>query len=68
MWLEGRSGAQPLAGRLGDKVHALTDVIDRPYALMLTASNVSDIKAAPALLERARHVRHLLADEVYDAD
>jgi uncharacterized protein (DUF934 family) len=33
------------------KVHALTDVIGHPYALMLTAGNVSDMKAAPALLE-----------------
>jgi hypothetical protein len=30
------------------KVHALTDVIGRPYALMLTAGNVSDVKAAPS--------------------
>lgn len=35
------------------KVHALTHVVGRPYALMLTPGNVSDVKAAPALLERA---------------
>jgi hypothetical protein len=35
------------------KIHALIDVIGHPYALMLTAGNVSDVKAAPALLERA---------------
>ncbi|WP_414711351.1 IS5 family transposase [Sphingomonas sp. UBA978] len=50
------------------KVHALTDVIGRPYALMLTPGNVSDIKAAPALLERAGHMRYLLGDKGYDAD
>ena len=50
------------------KVHALTDVIGRPYALMLTAGNVSDVKAAPALLERADRMRYLLADKGYDAD
>ena len=50
------------------KVHALTDVIGRPYALMLTPGNVSDIKAAPALLERAGRMRYLLGDKGYDAD
>jgi transposase len=50
------------------KVHALTDVLGRPYALMLTAGNVSDVKAAPALLERAGRMRYLLADKGYNAD
>lgn len=35
---------------------------------MLTAGNVSDVTAAPALLERAGRMRHLLADKGYDAD
>jgi transposase len=35
---------------------------------MLTAGNVSDIKAAPALLKRAGRMRYLLADNGYDAD
>jgi IS5 family transposase len=35
---------------------------------MLTAGNVSDIKAALALLQRARRMRYLLADKGYDAD
>ena len=35
---------------------------------MLTPGNISDIKAAPALLERAGHVRYLLGDKGYDAD
>ena len=34
---------------------------------MLTAGNVSDVKAAPALLERAGRMRYLLADKGYDA-
>ena len=50
------------------KIHALTDVIGRPYALMLTAGNVSDVTAAPALLERAGRMRYLLGDKGYDAD
>ena len=43
-------------------------MIGRPYALILTAGNVSDVKAAPTLLERAGHMRYLLGDKGYDAD
>lgn len=35
---------------------------------MLTPGNVSDIKAAPALIQRAGRMRYLLADKGYDAD
>jgi transposase len=35
---------------------------------MLTAGNVSDVKAAPALLEHAGRMHYLLADKGYDAD
>ena len=35
---------------------------------MLTPGNVSDIRAAPALLERAGRMRYLLGDRGYDAD
>jgi IS5 family transposase len=35
---------------------------------MLTPGNVSDIKAAPALLERAGRMRYLLGDKAYDVD
>lgn len=35
---------------------------------MLTAGNVSDVEAAPALLERAGRMRYLLADKGYDVD
>lgn len=34
---------------------------------MLTAGNVSDVKAAPALLERAGRMRYLLGDKGYEA-
>ena len=43
------------------KIRALTDIVGRPYALMLTPGNVGDIKAAPALLERAGRMRYLSA-------
>ena len=35
---------------------------------MLTAGNVSDVKAALALLERAGRMRYLLGDKGYDAN
>jgi transposase len=35
---------------------------------MLTPGNISDIKAAPVLLERAGRMRYLLGDKGYDAD
>lgn len=35
---------------------------------MLTPGNVSDIKAAPALLEHSGGMRYLLGDKGYDAD
>lgn len=35
---------------------------------MLTAGNVSDVKAAPELIERAGCIRYLLGDKGYDAD
>lgn len=53
-------------GGLTIKVKALTDVLGRPYILMLIAGNVSDVNAAPALLERAESMRYLLADKRYD--
>lgn len=34
---------------------------------MLTPGNVSDVKAATALLERAGRMRYLLGDKGYDA-
>jgi len=35
---------------------------------MLTPGNVSDVKAAPSLIERAGRMRYLLGDKGYDAD
>jgi hypothetical protein len=35
---------------------------------MLTPGNVSDVKAAPALIERAGRMRYLLGDKGYDTD
>jgi transposase len=35
---------------------------------MLTAGNVSDVKAAPVLLQRTGHMRCLLGDKGYDAN
>jgi len=42
-------------------------VLGRPYALMLTAGNLSDVKAAPVLLQRTGHMRYLLGEKGYDA-
>lgn len=58
----------PSRGGQTTKVHALTDVAGRPFALTLTAGNVSDITAAPALLARAGKARYVLGDKGYDAD
>ena len=48
--------------------HALLGLLGVRYALVLTAGNVSDVKAAPALLERAGRMRYLFGDNGYDAD
>lgn len=60
-------GIGPSRGGQTTKIHALTDVIGRPFALILTPGNVSDITVAPGLLARARGARHVLADKGYDA-
>jgi hypothetical protein len=41
---------------------AKADESPSPYALMLTAGNVSEVKTAPAPLECAGPIRYLLAD------
>lgn len=46
------------AWRCSQKIHALTDVVGRPYVLMLTPGNVSEIKAAAALLEHAGRMQY----------
>jgi transposase len=58
----------PSRGGQTTKVHALTDTVGRPFALILTPGNVSDITVAPALLARAQGARYILADKGYDAD
>ena len=55
-------------GGWSTKIHALTDVIARPFALMLTPGNISDVSAAPALLEKTRGMRYLPGDKGYDPD
>ena len=71
VWRERERSPQAISRSRGGwttKVHALTDVIGRPSALMLSPGNVSDVKAAPSLLARAGRIRYLLADKGYDAD
>ncbi|MEM1020619.1 MAG: IS5 family transposase [Pseudomonadota bacterium] len=49
-------------------IHALTDTIGRPYAFDLAPGNVSDMKAAELLLQKAEGARYMIADKGYDAD
>ena len=58
----------PSRGGQTTKIHILTDVLGRPFALTLTPGNVSDITVAPGLLARATGARYVLADKGYDAD
>lgn len=58
----------PSRGGQTTKIHALTDVVGRPYAITLTPGNVADVSAAPTLLEHAAGARYILADKGYDAD
>ena len=58
----------PSRGGRTTKIHALTDVVGRPFALILTLGNVSDVTIAPELLARAGGARFVLADKGYDAD
>lgn len=61
-------GIGPSRGGQTSKIHALTDVLGRPFALHLTAGNVSDMKAAPVLLAGLTGARYVLADKGYDAN
>ncbi len=58
----------PSRGGKTTKIHALTDVVGRPFRLSLTPGNVADITAAPALLSSLTGARHLLGDKGYDAN
>lgn len=43
-------------------------MIGRPFAFNLTAGNVADSTAAPALLQGLRGANYVLGDKGYDAD
>lgn len=58
----------PSRGGQAIKVYALTAVAGRPFALILTTGNDSDITVAPALLARGPDARYVLAGKGYDAD
>lgn len=45
------------------KIHALTDVIGRPFRLLLTPGNVHDVKAAPDLLDQLESAKYILGDK-----
>ncbi|HEV8390813.1 MAG TPA: IS5 family transposase, partial [Dongiaceae bacterium] len=49
------------------KIHALTDEIGRPHALLITAGNVHDLEGARSLLAMGHRPNRLLADRAYDA-
>jgi transposase len=71
LWWQGRQKKQAIGlsrGGQTTKVHALTDTVGRPFALILSPGNVSDVTVAPALLARAGGARYVLADKGYDAD
>ena len=58
----------PPGGGQTTKVHALTDVVGRPFKLMLTPGNVSDVTIAPELIADVEGARYVIADKGYDAD
>jgi hypothetical protein len=61
-------GDRSLAWRLDDQSPRPYQRRQRPYTLMLRPSNASDVKAAPALLKRAKTMRYLLGDKGDGAD
>ncbi|WP_235988130.1 IS5 family transposase, partial [Roseibium aggregatum] len=58
----------PSRGGQTTKIHALTDVISRPFAFMLTGGNAADSPVVPHLLAGLKGARYLLADKGYDAN
>ncbi len=46
----------------------MTDVIGRPFKLLLTPGNIHDITAAPELLAKLSGARFILGDKGYDSD
>jgi transposase len=58
----------PSRGGQTKKIHALTDVIGRPFAFTLTGGNTADSPVAPQLLAGLKGAKYLLADKGYDAN
>ncbi len=58
----------PSRGGNTTKIHALTDVVGRPFRLLLTPGNVHDVAAAPELLAELEGAQYLLGDKGYDAN
>ena len=59
---------RPSRGGQTTKIHALTDVIGRPFAFLLTSGNAADSPVAPLLLSGLKGARYLLGDKGYDAN
>ncbi len=65
----GRRRKEPARrGAVKRKLHILTDVIGRPFALRLTPDNVSDVRAAEFLIGDLNGAKRLIADKGYDAN
>jgi transposase len=59
----------PSRGGQTTKIHALTDVLGRLGALLLTPGTASDVTVTPVVLTEALgRIRRLSADKRYDAD
>ncbi len=59
----------PSRGGQTTKIHALTDVLGRPFVLLLTPGNASDVTITPAVLAEAPdRIRCLRVDKGYDTD
>ena len=50
------------------KIHALTDKIGRPVALLITPGNTHDLAGARELIAMVPSPKRLLADRAYDAN
>ena len=50
------------------KIHALVDLLGRPFRLVLTPGNTLDIKGADLLVGETAGMQRLIADRGYDAN
>jgi Transposase DDE domain len=57
----------PSRGGQTTNIHLVTDLLGRPVTLHLTPGNVSDVTAAPELLDQ-RPLKTVIADKGYNAD